>query len=185
VKAKIRDIATIRHGVYIKPIVGAELPYLQAKHFSDNGVFLNNVDSWVADLNKKNILKEGDVLFTSKGFRYFATVIDKKTTGAIASSIFFIIKPKTDEILSEFLEVTLNTPNSKAYFNQLAAGHTIPSIRKDEVLDYEISIPTLQNQKKVVEFNKLFKQEITLTSQLLEQKQKLYIETLFKIIDNV
>jgi restriction endonuclease S subunit len=183
-KIKIRDIATIRHGVYIKPKEKAELPYLQAKHFSDRGVFLKNVDSWVADVNKKNVLTEGDVLFTSKGFRYFATVIDKKTAGAIASSIFFIIKPKTDEILSEFLEVTLNAPNSKAYFNQLAAGHTIPSIRKDEVLDYEINFPNKEKQIKIIELNRIHNTMIEISNNINNLKTQLFDKTINTLLEN-
>jgi hypothetical protein len=93
---RIKDIATVQFGYYAQPIDNGTIPYLQAKHFGENGQNLNQIDSFIEDSPKvrENLLQPGDILFTSKGFRVFAALATEELCNSIASSLFYIIKVK-------------------------------------------------------------------------------------------
>jgi restriction endonuclease S subunit len=183
-KTSIKDIANIQFGYYAQPDDLGTIPYLQAKHFGEYGLFLNQVDSFIIGNDKvnENLLKEGDILFTSKGFRVFAYMVDKKSINTIASSLFYIIKVDSHKILPQYLVSVLNTQKSIQYFKQLGAGSTIPSIRKSEVMDFEITLVSMEEQNKIISINELILKDLELCEQILKQKQTLYSYTISKLI---
>jgi restriction endonuclease S subunit len=160
-KTSIKDIADIQFGYYAQPDDLGAIPYLQAKHFGEYGLFLNQVDSFIigTDKVKENLLREGDILFTSKGFRVFAYMVDKNSINTIASSLFYIIRVDLHKILPQYLVSVLNTQKSIQYFKQLGAGSTIPSIRKSEVMDFSFNLIPIALQQKIVHLNELFLKE--------------------------
>ena len=46
-KTKLQNICALSFGQYVKASNKKGIPYLQVKNFSDNGMYLNNVDSYV------------------------------------------------------------------------------------------------------------------------------------------
>lgn len=175
-KTKLQNICTLNFGQYIKVSSKKGIPYLQVKNFSDNGIFLNNVDSYVnADEISENILlRQDEILFVSKGMKFFAFKYDKEMGNAVASSIFYIIKVDSTVVLPDYVTCILNHSKSISYFNQVSAGSSIPSIRKKELLDFEIPIPSMEMQKKIVDMYKIHKKEIGILEQLKEKKQVLF-----------
>ena len=183
-KIQLKNIATLQFGIYAQPTETGTIPYLQAIHFSDLGLLHSNVDTFIDNNFKYEDIKlcEGDVLFTSKGFRNFATLITGSLINTVASSLFFIIKVDERKILPQYLVATLNAQKNIQYFQQLSAGQTIPSIRKNEVLDFTFNLPDLQTQQKIVEMYQLFLKDISLTENLLQQKHILYNNTISQLI---
>ena len=175
-KTKLQNICALSFGQYIKASNKKGIPYLQVKNFSDNGMYLNNVDSYVnADEISENILlRQDEILFVSKGMKFFAFKYDKEMGDAVASSIFYIIKVDSTVVLPDYVTCILNHSKSISYFNQVSAGSSIPSIRKKELLDFEIFVPSMQMQKKIVDMYKIHKKEIEILEQLKEKKQVLF-----------
>jgi restriction endonuclease S subunit len=181
----LKTIATIQFGCYEQPSDTGTIPYLQAKNFSDNGQFLNQVESFIEDSSKaqENLLQEGDILFTSKGFRVFAALVDKSISKKIASSLFYIIKVDNTKILPQYLVSVLNTHKSIQHFKQLGAGSSIPSIRKSEVLDFSFNLVPMEEQHKIVTLNQLFLKDIEISQNLIQQKHILYNNTITNLIN--
>ncbi|WP_313384461.1 restriction endonuclease subunit S [Chishuiella sp.] len=171
-KVKIKEIATFNFGYHTSEIEKKGVMYLQARNFDEAGQFLNNVDNFVAKDNIKEdlILKDGDILLVGKGMRFFAHCYKKEMGEAVASSIFYIINTNREAVLPDYLTCILNHTKSHNYFNSIGAGSSIPSIRKNELADFEINLPSLQVQHKIVEMYDLHNKEIQLLEQLKEKK---------------
>ena len=103
---KFKDIAIITSGTFLKPSPEAEIKYLQAKHFSRDGNYLDSAfnELLLTDRSRKHLLKNGDILFSSKGMINFATVYNENMGLAIASSTFSVIKLKTNDFLPEYIK---------------------------------------------------------------------------------
>lgn len=179
------DIADIRFGYYAKPIDGRGISYLQAKHFDVYGNMIGEPDTFIAAEYKAadQMLRDGDVLFAGKGYKNFAWCYRRSFGEAVASSLFHVLRPDTQVVLPEYLTALLNHPTNQLYFQQLAAGSSIPSIRKNELANFKVPVVALDMQEKIVEVYKLHRKETSLTLELLERKNELY-ESIFNTLVN-
>lgn len=175
-RGRIENITTLQFGFYDKPKRKGSVYYLQAKHFNEFGLFNGEVDEWIdiTDKSQSHLLEDGDVLFVGKGMRNFAWKYNADMGKAIASSIFYVIKPKPDLIDPDYLVTIFNSAKYQAFFQSLGAGSSIPSIRKKELEAVEIPLPPLTTQKKIARFNELHQEELKLTRKLIEEKNKLF-----------
>ena len=175
-KRKLGDITDMHFGYYEKPKEKGELIYLQAKNFNNYGFFDGNIDGWVdiSAKSKNHILENGDILFVGKGMRNFAWKYCEEIGKAIASSIFYVIKPKSELVDADYLVTIFNSSKYQSFFQALGAGSSIPSIRKNELEMVEIPLPSLEIQKKIAKVSALHQEELILTERLIEEKNKLF-----------
>jgi restriction endonuclease S subunit len=184
-EVKLKDIAKIQFGAYAQPSKNGTIPYLQAKHFNASGQLYNNIDTYLEEDDKTadNLLQDGDILFVSKGFRFFATEFKSDFGRAIASSIFFVLKPDKQKVIPAYLVSILNLPKNLLHFQQSGAGSSIPSIRKIELADFSINLIPLNQQQKIVDLQELYLKDLQLTENLIKQKQLLFQSILSKILN--
>ena len=175
-KVKLNEVCSIQFGSYLKPSAEGSLPFLQAKNFSETGTLLGNFDAFVPDRENTRAfaLQVGDILFAGKGSRFFAAEYEEKWGEVIPSSLFYVLKVDENKVLPGFLSAVLNLSKNIAYFQQAGAGSNIPSLRKKELADFEIEIPPLEIQKKIVAMKKLHDEEMKLADAIKEQKKLLY-----------
>jgi restriction endonuclease S subunit len=175
-KTQLKDISDMQFGFYEKPKEEGELLYLQAKNFNNYGLFDGNIDGWIdiSEKSKSHILEEGDVLFVGKGMRNFAWKYSADIGKAIASSIFYVIKPKSELVNADYLVSIFNSSKYQSFFQALGAGSSIPSIRKNELEAVEIPLPPLEIQKKIADLSMLHQKQLLLTEKLIEAKNKLF-----------
>ena len=183
-EVKLKDIAQIQFGYYAQPSKSGTIKYLQAKHFKDLGQLVGDNDAFLEDdeKTKANLLEDGDILFAAKGFRFFATLYKPEFGKAVASSIFFVIKPDPEKVVPGYLVSVLNLPKNLLHFQQSGAGSSIPSIRKSELLDFTFNLIPVEQQLKIVALQELYIKDIELTENLIKQKQLLFQTALSKII---
>ena len=180
----VASVCDIRFGLYAQPDPTGSTSYLQVRHFSEDGRLTEQADEYInIDMkNESHRLKEGDVLFVGKGNRLFSwcnTVADQT---AVASSIFFVLRPDQRLVYPEYLAAILNAPQTKAAFQQLGSGTNIFSIRKSELGAFEIPLPPMTQQKRIAALAALHQQEIELSQKLIAQKQNLYTAIISKLI---
>jgi len=183
-RERLGDIAQIQFGLYSKPTEDGNVAYLQVKHFDDSGSLIDKVDSFL-EINEKSeahLLEAGNILLVGKGARNFAWTYESKYGPAVASSIFFVIKPDPSKVIPEFLTTLFNLPQTHTYFQTLGAGSSIPSIRKSELEAFIIMLPSLEMQQKAVEIKELHYQDIEISKKILSEKQKLFQEVIKNII---
>lgn len=175
-KVKLQEIAEIQFGFYAKPKEKGNAAYLQAKQFDELGNLYYTIDNFlkIDQKNEANVLNDGDVLLVSKGLRNFAWTYSKAIGPAIASSIFFVIKPNRAIVLPDFLTTLFNMQQTQSYFQTLSAGSSIHSIRKSELSEFSFTLPPLSMQEKIVSIKQLHYKDIELSNKILTEKQKVY-----------
>jgi restriction endonuclease S subunit len=183
-KTTVASVSDIRFGLYAQPESLGSVAYLQVRQFSEDGRLTAETDEFI-NLDKKtesHLLNEGDVLFVGKGNRLFAWCYHETDIPAVASSIFFVLRPDVSVIHPDYLAAILNAPPNKAVFQQIGGGTNIFSIRKSELGAFEIPLPPMQQQKRIAALAALHQQEIELSQKLIAEKQNLYTAIISKLI---
>lgn len=170
-KTDLKNIASIQTGFYAKSSKEGDIIYLQAKHFNEKGLLINDLhpDLLSEDVSDKHLLNSGDVLFAAKGIKNFAAVFQEHNATAVASTSFFVIRLTVNYVLPEYLAWFLNHPNTLKIIKSKARGTSIASISKSVLEETTIIVPDLETQKKVLKINEL---------RALENKLKEQIESL-------
>lgn len=183
---KLLNLCNLSFGHYLKSTQDKGISYLQVKNFSDDGEYLDNVENFVQKKSIKEsvLLEQDDILFVSKGMRFFAYKYETSIGAAIASSIFYIIKVDADLILADYLVCILNHPKSMAYFNGVSAGSSIPSIRKKELLDFEIPVLSILEQEEIVKIYKLHAEQQKIVTELKQKNQSRFNQVINQLIEN-
>ena len=184
-KVKLSDIANIQFGFYTKPTEEGNAVYLQAKHFDEAGIQSEQIDTFIQIDNKSEIhlLEDGDILLVGKGMRNFAWTYSKTYGVAIASSIFFVIKPNKNKVIPEFLTTLFNLQQTQVNFQTLGAGSSIPSIRKSELEAFTFELPSLALHQKIIAIKQLHYKDIELSKMIISEKGTVYQAVIQNIIN--
>lgn len=181
---KIKDIAIIRSGAYIKEAIEGNVFYLQVGDFSreENAFVLSKP---VLELNGKtesHLLLDGDIMLAAKGVSNFGIVYREEIGKAVASSSFLVIRIIDCKlILPDYLCWILNREDTLAFFKANAAGSSIPSISKALIEEYMVDIPPINVQKRVVEVAQLQQREQQLYQSIIALRNKLVQKQLIEI----
>lgn len=184
-KVTIGEAADIRFGLYAQPRQFGSAGYLQLSQFNEDGSTMAEPEGYI-NIDKKtapHLLTDGDVLFVGKGSRLFSTCFVESDLPAVASSVFFVLRPDKTVVDSEYLAAILNAPQSKATFRQIGGGTSIFSIRTSELAAFEIPLPPMEQQKRIAALTRLHRLDIDMMHQLIAQKQNLYTAIISKLIN--
>ncbi len=172
-KNRLDNIAGIQTGIFSKTVSKGDIVYLQVKHFDEFGVLgsVLHPDLEYDSVTQKHLLKPGDVLFAAKGTKNFAAVYESHNPPAVASTSFFVIRLKVDNVLPDYLAWKLNHPVTQNYLKRNAIGSAIVSISKAVLDELEISIPDLTTQRTILKIAELRKKEKQLKQQIETLKE--------------
>lgn len=181
---KLQHIAQIRFGYYEKPKPQGAIQYLQAKQFDNAGNMVSPSDMFLDEDSKilPHLLIDGDILLAGKGFRIFSWRYNESLGPAVASSIFFVIRPDIKFVDPDYLATLLNMKKSQAYFEQLGAGTNINSIRKNELGEFPVPMLPIEQQLKIRDLNKLHNKEVQLLDKYTQLVEERYNSILNKLI---
>ncbi len=184
-KKPISELATLSTGLYLQPSQAADILYLQARHFDDEGTFDFRVEPEVTldARQSKHLLLPGDVLFASKGHSRFAVLYQPSMGKAVASSVFLVIRLTShSQVLPAFLVWYLNHPATQANLKSHERTATVPSLTLQDIAKLEIQVPTLAKQSAVVQVDALRRRETDLRGELQKQRDHLIQNTLLQAI---
>ena len=172
----LKELSRIDFGCYDSALSKGEILYLQLKNFDENNQFLANVDAFVEEDERynKNLLLENDILLPSKGTRIFATLFRAQWGKAVASSIFYVLRVDTSIVLPAYLVAILNLPQYQQQLWQMGGGSNIFSLRKKELEDLQIPLPSFEVQQQIAAFNLLFQQKNILRQQIIKKERQLH-----------
>jgi type I restriction enzyme M protein len=98
-----------------------------------------------------HVLHEGDFLIPNALYSMRGVaVVDKEHEGVIGSSRFFVVRPKPDRILPQYLYHTLRDPLVMCLLKRQATGEVNPGINYEELYRVSIPVPDLQKQRDLV-----------------------------------
>ena len=155
-KLKIRDVST---RVLRGPVINtrSENGITGIINISDIGEFGVDMGAiWTTDeLGKKideAILQDDDVLLTARGTTIKVAVFrsDSGTKPCVASPNIIVIRPNS-LIMGDFLKLFLESPVGMKLLKSLQRGETVTNINPKDVMDVEVPVPTIAEQKAAVD----------------------------------
>ena len=90
-----------------------------------------------------------------------------KALPLIVSSQFLILMPNQN-VLPEYLCWYLNQPHVQYELRKESQGSKMPMLSVSTVSQFEVEVPSLDIQQRIIELNRLWEQEQILTQQLLK-----------------
>jgi len=118
-------------------------------------------------------LKAGDILFVSKGARFYAVCIDEPPSPSVCSPHFFHLQVKNQAaVLPAFLAWQINEAPFQRQLQQVAEGSSQLSIRRPVLESLTLSIPSLADQHRIVALAELARQERHALHQLIRNREQ-------------
>ena len=190
---RLKDVSTIRTGLVTArkkaSAVDSEIISYGAvtlKSFNPNGsLIVSNLDTFASKEKIKEIYltQTNDVLLRLREPN-IALNISEKYSGLVIPSFIASLRVDETKVDSKFLTYYLNSTTAKRALNSSITGTAINMIKTKELEDLEIQLPSLEEQKKIVEFLDLTSKEINLLEELKNQKEKYYQEVFNNILKN-
>lgn len=109
------------------------------------------IDNMSAPSRAQQIVQEDDVIFaTTRPTQMRACIIPTQYNGDICSTGYCVLRVDTKILLPRFLFFSLTVSGFKTYLsNNLTLGN-YPSISNNTLLEYEVPVPSLANQQRIV-----------------------------------
>lgn len=178
---RIEDCAEVLAGLSLKARAEHESQgthqVILMKHLKEDVPYSYNVDHELRITTGKSLerytVKKGDILFTARGLRNEAIMVENVPENTVASSALYIIRGKND-VQTGYLFWILNQPHIKAKITQARTGAGTPLVQRAELLDIEIPVPNTEMQNKVISLNNLMTKERSLRNDLFEQSKCLH-----------
>jgi restriction endonuclease S subunit len=117
------------------------------------------------------VVREGDVLFKTRGASHTAVLVDQTEENVIASLYFFIIRVNEEYVMPEYLAWYINQPPSQQQLNRTAAGTAIRYIKRNSLAELEIMVPDLATQRKIVELSGLRRIEKQISDKIQAKRE--------------
>jgi type I restriction enzyme S subunit len=109
------------------------------------------INSANAPSRAQQIIKNNDVLFaTTRPTLQRYCFIPSKFDGQICSTGYCILRANTQRILPKFLYFTITTGNFNLYVENNQEGTSYPAISDAKVKRYKFSLPSLEEQARIV-----------------------------------
>ena len=181
---KLKDIATIQTGVYLKSTPSPDTCYLQVNDFDEEGNIRPTVrpTTTVSSKAARHLLTESDLLLAAKGGKNFCAIAPTQLGPCVASPSFLIIRiDDPTRILSEYLCGFLNLPSTRQLLTAQAQGSAITSLRKADLEEFEIPLPPLERQRSCIALTRLHRREQALYKAIAERRRQITDYKLTKI----
>ncbi len=94
-----------------------------------------------------------DVVVSSRG-NIEASIIKSGEENILVSSSVFILRPKTTKIINDYLAIYFNSTKGQHSLERFFSSGSIKSITKSDLADIEVPIPTMKQQKVIVNTHK-------------------------------
>jgi len=182
---KLGELADVNFGLYKKKKLSGNVKYFTSSHFDENLNPSLFADSYI-DIDEKEqrfLLQENDVIIAGKGHRLFAWAYDKKYGDVVPSSLFYILRPHKTHMRGDFLAAALNTKRIQYDLLLKGSGTSIPSIKKNELIDLEVPAPEMLVQVKMLRIINVMDEEIELISEILKKKKQFKEAVIHELIN--
>lgn len=116
------------------------------------------------DLPERYLVSRGDVIFRSRGEPNIAVALgDRFVKRAVAVLPLFVLRPKPEIILPEYLAWVINQPASQRHFDRVARGTTMRMVPRTGLEILEVSVPPMETQRRIIAIDALAERERSLT----------------------
>ncbi|MBA4336981.1 hypothetical protein C0416_04400 [bacterium] len=162
-----------------------ETKVLLAKNINTDGT-INYPELTKISLNLPRtnaFVTRNDVLLSSRGI-FRSGVFDNDSTNTIAASSMFILRIKDDAVMPEYLSIYLNSRAGQNSIQKILTGSTIKTILRRSLENLIIPIPSLFNQKMIVDISKNSQQIEKLLIKKIKLTKNIAGEAIKQLITN-
>jgi restriction endonuclease S subunit len=149
---KLSQIANIQSGYSFRGKIvdeeGATTGVLQAKDISGLYPDENTLARTRLKFSQSRVVKNGDVLLTSRGS--FRAASAKFKGAVIASSSLFTVRIDNPSFLPDYVAIYLNSDPAQYYFQQNARGATIQSLTIDALREIKVPVLPVDAQQTII-----------------------------------
>lgn len=121
----------------------------------------------------KFAVRGGELIFRSRGAPNVAIIVSPSDEPAAVVSPLFIVRPRPDMVLPDYLAWAINRPTAQRYFDGAAQGGTIRMIPKAALEQLEIPLPNRETQHLIVEAHAIAEREAALSHELADLRRQL------------
>jgi len=190
-KAFLGDFGIVRTGLVVAR-KKAQLDSLDSKVYKQiglrcfiSGILLDKIqmDDFVSAeiINDKYLTQEGDVVVRLRS-PSTAVYIDKEDEGLLISSLLAVIRVSDSALEAKYLAYYINSHFSQRLLQREIKGTAIPMLKTKDLERLELSLPPLEEQRRIVKFLDHAQKEQQLLRALLEEKEQLSQAVLDTII---
>jgi len=181
VKKQIKEIAAVilGHTFRASPEVHPDgKPYrlIQVKDIDHNGVlYFDQFEAINYKFSREvELVRAGDIIFCPREHKLVAALVDKAPQQAtIVSAPLIIIRTSSQELVNPgYLQSYLNSGLVKREFQNLLSGSFILAIKKTELADFDVLVPSLEKQEVFSRIYHYSEQARGMQEKLLELKSK-------------
>ena len=184
---KLKEIATIQTGVYLKSTPSPDTCYLQVNDFDEEGNIRQTVrpTTTVSSKAARHLLTANDLLLAAKGGKNFCAIAPTQLGPCVASPSFLIIRiDDATRVLPEYVCGFLNLPTTRQLLNAQSKGTSIASLSKTDIEELEIPLPSLERQQTCIVLIRLQRREQALYKAIAEGRRQLIDYKLKKAYQN-
>jgi len=181
---KIKKLATVQMGYSFRSRLeaseGGEVAVIQMKDLlNDNTVGCDDlVRINMESIKDHHLAQRGDLVFRSRGSLTTAAVLlEDPGKAVVAAPLLRIRVTKLDKVLPEYLNWYISQRDAQIFLTSRAKGTVQTMISKQTIEDLEVVLPTLEEQKNIVELAALAAREQKLLHKLADKREQ-YISTL-------
>ena len=178
---KLSDVCTINSGVYLREPSGTDVCYLQVSDVYEADICSRSKRIVYRPQLDGYMLQQGDLLLVSKGTSFKCRVFDC-TLPVIASTSFLILRILQKDILPQYLCWFLNNPRTVTNIRSHQELTVTPMIRKTDIEDIMVPVPTLDRQQTIIQISTLSQREDFLMRTLADRRQILMNQILYNTL---
>lgn len=120
-------------------------------------------------------LQADDLLFVARGTRYYAVCIDAPPGPAVCGPHLFHLRVKPGlDLLPAFMAWQINQQPFQQALQRAAEGSSQRSVRRPVLEALAVGIPSLADQRRVVELARLVRRERQLHMQLARNRERMF-----------
>lgn len=154
-------------------VSGIKYRILTLRSINENGLIdKKGIDDFtsVEEIDKKHLAQVGDIVIRLSN-PFTAAIIGEDAEGVIITSLFAILRPKTNNVIPEYVSIYLNGEDMKKQYMKDASGSALQMIKTSSLKDFIVKIPDIRKQEQVINMNKLLIRESILLQDLIENKK--------------
>jgi restriction endonuclease S subunit len=133
---------------------------------------INSVSVKKTPLLEKSRIEAGDLIITTKGTSFKAAVADQSVANYVISANLIAIR-LSNKVQPEIVAAYLNSTKGQKNLQSLSSGSSIQGLNSNSLLEIQVPIPPLHEQKKMVNYLTLAREYIGLLKRELELRDKL------------
>lgn len=156
-KMKLKEVAEVFRG---KAVSGksenGNIGVVNISNLEEIGIDYDNLDFIEEEERKvaRYLLKDGDVLITTKGFTIKICVFENQNRLIIPSSNLCVIRPNEKIMSGTYLKLFLESDTGMKLLKSLQRGTTIININYQDICEIEVPAPPLDEQLSIAnEYN--------------------------------